>query len=333
MKKRKIIELGIFGLLLVATFAVVVFLSWQRLSEKANPQELGITYSIIFAEQLGLDAEETFLALLDEVQVKRWRIPVYWSLVEPESGQFDWSRYDWLLDQAERYDDVEITLVVGRKVPRWPECFIPDWVDRLPQDEQEQAVLVEVREVVEHFKDRTSVTRWQVENEPFLAFGECPHPSLELFQQEIALVRSLDDRPIQLTTSGEQEPWFDTAILGDVLGTSLYRLVYSDVFGFAFYPFGPQYYRLKAMAVSPLLDEVIISELQGEPWFFKPIEQMSIEEQYTAFDVEALQAHVKYAARTGLAETYLWGAEWWYYMKVNGDDRHWEAVKEIFSYD
>ncbi len=329
-RKLNFFDALIFGVVLIGTLFVVGYLSWQRSIERARPQKLGITYSIIFAEQLGIDWQEAYIALLDEVGVKRWRIPVYWSLVEGEQGIFDFSDYDWMLDAAEARGNVEITLVIGRKVPRWPECFIPDWVDRLPQHAQEAAVLSEIGEVVKHFKDQSSVVRWQVENEPFLYFGECPRPNLSLLRQEIALVRSLDNRPVQLTASGEQEPWLDAAVQADILGVSLYRIVWSDIFGFAFYPFSPGFYRLRANAVGTLVDSVIISELQAEPWFIKPADEFPIEDQYNSFDVKALQANIRFSARTGISEAYLWGAEWWYYMKVNGDDRHWEAVKEIF---
>jgi len=327
---HRLFEIALFGTVVAGAILVISFLSWQRAAERAEPQEFGVTYSIIFADQLGLDGRDVWSALLDDLEIKKFRVPVYWSLVESEQGQFDWSYYDWLLDEAEKREGVEITLAIGRKVPRWPECFIPDWVDLLPDRQQDQAVLNEVRQAVTHFKDRTSVTRWQVENEPFLAFGECPHPSLALVQQELAIVRSLDSRPIQMTTSGEQEPWVDTAINADIVGVSLYRLVWSDVFGFAFYPLGPGFYRARAEMIAPLVEDVIVSELQAEPWFTKPIEDMTIEEQYESFDVEAMLANVRFSERTGMSESYLWGAEWWYFMKENGDDRHWEAARDIF---
>ncbi|MFH1433999.1 MAG: hypothetical protein ABIG32_03845, partial [Candidatus Uhrbacteria bacterium] len=300
---HKLFEIALFGTVVAGAILVVAFLSWQRSAERAEPQQFGVTYSVIFAEQLGLDGREVWTALLDELQIKKFRVPVYWSLVESEQGEFDWSYYDWLLDEAEKREGVEITLVIGRKVPRWPECFIPDWVDLLPDREQDQAVLSEVRQAVMHFKDRFSVTRWQVENEPFLAFGECPHPSLSLLQQELAVVRSLDDRPIQMTTSGEQEPWIDTAINADIVGVSLYRLVWSDVFGFAFYPFGPGFYRARAEMIAPLVDEVIVSELQAEPWFTGPIDEIPIAEQYQSFDVESMLANVRFSERTGMSES------------------------------
>lgn len=332
-KKRKfrLFHVALFGSVLAATLLIVASLSVEQELKKIEPQKMGVTYSVVFADQLGLHSDQVFAALMDEVGVKRFRLPVYWSMVEAEDNNYDWSRYDRLLDAAEQREGIEITLAIGRKVPRWPECFIPGWVFLLSDEKQDEALLDYMREAVNHFKGYDVITRWQVENEPFLAFGECPHPSLNLFREELNMVRMLDDRPIQVTTSGEQEPWLDTAMNADIVGVSLYRLVWSDFFGFAFYPFSPAYYRIKAAATSPFADEVIISELQAEPWFTEPIEQIPIEDQYKIFDVKALEGNLDFAKRTQLDEVYLWGAEWWYYMKENGDNRHWEAVKEIFS--
>jgi len=332
MKKIGKFDVILFAAVLIGAFFVVGLLGWVRGHDQENPQELGVTFSIVFAEELGLDWQETFVALLDEVGVRKFRIPVYWDRLERQQGSYDWWELDRILYEASQREGVEITLAVGRKVPRWPECFIPDWVADLSGSDQEQAVLDEIWQIVSHVGNHPSVVRWQVENEPFLAFGEgCPAHTQDLLQREIDLVRSLDDRPIQLTVSGEQEPWLDAAARADVLGVSMYRLVWSDLIGFSLYPLGPEYYRVKAEAAKLLSDQVIVSELQAEPWFFKPIEDFSIEQQYQAFNVEALQNNVDFSAQTGLSESYLWGAEWWYYMKANGDGRHWEAIIQLFA--
>ena len=49
-----------------------------------DPEEgavLGITFSSRYATDLGLDWRETYTALLDEIGVRKVRIPVYWDLV------------------------------------------------------------------------------------------------------------------------------------------------------------------------------------------------------------------------------------------------------------
>jgi len=327
MRKLRKIDFVFLGAMLVGIFFIVWF-GWLRAD---SDQELGVTFSIAYAEELGLNPGDVFIGLLDEVGVRKFRFPVYWDRIEADRGQYDWGELDWYLWQASMRDDVEIVLAIGQKVPRWPECWLPDWFGQMSESDQEQAVLEMISAVVSHLGSDPVVTRWQVENEPFLAFGEgCPAITSNQLETEIDLVRSLDDRPIQLTASGEQEPWLDMAARADVLGISMYRLVYDEIAGFAFYPLSPEYYRVKAAAAELLADQVIVSELQAEPWFYKPIEDFTIQEQYQSFDVEALRNNVQFSAQTGLDESYLWGAEWWYYMMENGDDRHWQVAKELF---
>ncbi|MFH1142493.1 MAG: hypothetical protein ABIH67_00825 [Candidatus Uhrbacteria bacterium] len=327
MRKLRKTDFIFLGAMLVGIFFIALF----GLLRNDSEQELGVTFSVAYAEELGLNPGDVFIGLLDEVGVRKFRFPVYWDRIEIARGQYDWGELDWYLWQASMRDDVEITLAIGQKVPRWPECWLPDWFGQISESGQAQAVLEMISAVVSHIGSNPVVVRWQVENEPFLAFGEgCPAITSERLNQEIDLVRSLDDRPIQLTASGEQEPWLDMAVRADVLGVSMYRLVYDQIAGFAFYPLSPEYYRTKAGAAELLADQVIVSELQAEPWFYKPIEEFSLEEQYQSFDVQAFQDNVKFSEQTGLDESYLWGAEWWYFMKQAGDDRHWEAAKELF---
>jgi beta-galactosidase GanA len=55
---------------------------------------------------------ETYIALLDEVGVKKMRLPVYWDLVEKERGQYDFSDVDWQLAEAKKRN-VEVILSIG----------------------------------------------------------------------------------------------------------------------------------------------------------------------------------------------------------------------------
>jgi hypothetical protein len=44
-----------------------------------------------------------------------------------------------------------------------------------------------------------------------------------------------------------------------------------------------------------------------------------------------LEQNVSFAREVGVAEAYLWGAEWWYALKQVGEDRLWETAKHIFT--
>lgn len=313
-------------------FIVLVFVGIYFFLHRPTGQDqlYGITYSVQYAEYLGIDPQAAYLALLEDVGVKRIRLPFYWSRIEARNNQYDWQEMDWYIKQAEEHG-VEITAAIGRKVPRWPECFIPDWAEALDDGQLHNELMAYTRTLVNRYKDSPAIVRWQVENEAFFPFGMCPRPDVDNHLAELELVRSLDSRPIQATVSGELEPWFDAAALADVLGISMYRVTWNDFFGYFFYPITPGFYASRANSVRPLVDRVIISELQAEPWFPEAMENRTPQEWYQVFDADTMRKNIYFAQRTGLDEVYLWGAEWWYFLKINGEDGLWDVAREVFQ--
>jgi len=102
---------------------------------------------------------------MDDLGAKKIRIPIYWDLVESQRGQYDFSDVDWQLNEAAKRNS-EIILVVGQKVPRWPECAIPEWANR--DDQIRKRELLRFIDIsVDRYKNRPEVKFWQVENEPF----------------------------------------------------------------------------------------------------------------------------------------------------------------------
>ena len=77
----------------------------------------------------------------------------------------------------------------------------------------------------------------------------------------------------------------------------------------------------------------MVIELQGEPWSNVGINQLSHDEQVELFSPDYFADTIKYAKETGFDEYYLWGAEWWYYMKEKyNDNRYWEYAKNLFRH-
>ncbi|TAK03580.1 hypothetical protein EPO34_00240 [Patescibacteria group bacterium] len=297
--------------------------------DRPAPLQIGVTFSTAYANELGEDPEAAFRAVVSELGVRRIRLPVYWSEVEGERDAPDFAAYDRLVRLAEERG-VALTLAIGAKVPRWPECFVPDWAAGLPKDAFREELFSFLRETVERYRGSPAVERWQVENEALFPFGVCPKPDLPRLLDEVALVRSLDLRPIQATASGELESWALPAIPADILGVSMYRTTWNDWYGYFRYPIPPWFYRLRSALVSPLVRETVISELQAEPWFNGPVASRPLAYWAKAFTPHDLKENVAFAARTGMGEAYLWGAEWWYHLRQNGLPELWDTAKTFF---
>ncbi len=291
--------------------------------------KLGATFSKVYASDLGLDWKETFTAVLDDLGVRLLRIPAYWTDVEPVPGVYDFSSVDWQVDEAARRGST-IILAVGRKLPRWPECHVPDWAKSLDEAKAQAAVLNMVEATVLHFSKDPSIVAWQVENEPFFDFGICPPADDDFLRREIAAVRKIDPRPIVVSESGELSTWVQAAAYADILGISTYRVVWSRLTGYFFWPITPRVYQEKALAVSTLVRKIIITELQGEPWTTVPVTAMPLVQQFSLMNPDRLRANVVFARRIGFPEAYLWGVEWWYWLKKQGHPEMWEAAKAIY---
>lgn len=312
--------IGVFMIQIVAT----------NLDLEEKPVALGATFSKKYAESLGLDWKETYLAMLDDLKVKRLRIPAYWDDIEPEPGVYNFSIVDWQLQEAAKRG-VTVILAVGRKLPRWPECHAPAWTEGTPESLLRAKILTMVQTVVEHYRDNPTIVQWQVENEPFFKFGHCPEPNRALLEQEIAVVRVLDSRPIVISESGELSTWLNAASLADVLGISTYRIVWDKYLGYFFWPITPRYYISRAEAVRTLVGSVIITELQAEPWVTGAITHEPIESQLKLMNAKRLEDNVAFARRIGFTEAYLWGVEWWYWLKKQGHPELWEAGKKLYA--
>lgn len=297
----------------------------------SEPTQYGVTFSKQYAEYLDIDWKKAYIATLDDLQVRDLRIPIAWSEVEQEPGIYDFSDVQWMMDEAAKRN-ANVTLVVGMKVPRWPECYVPSWASGLSRNEFRTRVIDIVQVEVETFKDHPAFARWQVENEPFFPYGDCPKVDAKRFYGEINAVRGEDPvHPIMRTTSGEQSIWLFSAKGADVIGASLYRVVANPVFDRWVFPIPAVFYTIQSISAKAVVNDVIISELQAEPWLTIDPKIASSEKLYQLFTKEDLSQNLVYAQQTEISEIILWGVEWWYYVRERGDDRLWNAAKQLFQ--
>lgn len=292
----------------------------------------GVTFSTKMARELGLNWKEAYLAVLDDLQVKSVRLPVYWDQITPRRGEYNFTDYDWMLNEGKKRN-VEFVMNVGYRLPRWPECHAPGWMSNKNKDYREAEVLKMIETVVTRYRERGEIEYWQVENEPFLdVFGECPESDISFLQKEVALVRSLDSRPIMISGSGELSFWRDEFKTGDIFGTTLYRVVWGPYTGYIRYPLPASFYRLKASLAHIPLEKRFISELQAEPWVPSgSMKDMADSEAQKSFSVEQFKANAQFAINVNFQKAYLWGVEWWYKKVKDGNPEYWDFAKTLFK--
>lgn len=323
-------------LLAVCSFALLFYCFLWLVSIQKYSVEYGISFDKNQASYLGLDWKKTYLVMLDDLKPKYIRLSAKWDEIEKMQGRFDTSELDWQMNEAAKRG-VKVALVLGQKTPRWPECHIPEWAKlsvvsckscKLPVSEY-------VKYIVEKYKNHQALEIWQVENEPFIDFnfGECQNFNNQAISMELEAVKAIDNQhKIMLTDSGEMGAWYSASRHGDILGTTLYRIVKTPgghIWSYSWLPAGA--YKLKARLWGKNYENFFVSELQAEPWMngAHP-NDVPISEQEKTMNIKRLQKALDYTSHVGASRAYLWGVEWWYWMKEkNNDARYWDLIKNL----
>ncbi len=283
----------------------------------------GVTFSKPYATYLGLDWKATYLSILKDLHVKNIRIAIPWNDVETTEGNYAFDDYVFMVKEARKYN-VSVIPVLGERVPRWPECHTPEWARDISNASREKAILKLIEYEVGALKKFDNIELWQIENEPFVKFfGNCPKFREDFLEREIAVVKHIDGRGIMITDSGELGLWSNAAKHADVLGVTMYRWVFNTWFNYVKYPFPPMLYARKAQLVKHKGKgiRVVGSELQMEPWLRgTSIFDTPLSEQNITMNIEQFRENIAFARATGFDEHYLWGVEWWYFMKEKHSD-------------
>ncbi|MEI7424724.1 MAG: glycoside hydrolase family 2 TIM barrel-domain containing protein [Candidatus Staskawiczbacteria bacterium] len=338
---RKVIKIIVLSLLvLLAIIAVVFCYFFVGKASISNNITWGVDFSQMQAQSLKLNWKDVYLAIINDLGAKNIKIHTQWDWVEGKQNEYYFNDIDWQLSKAKE-KGVNIIYVVGMKSGRWPECHIPTWVNDLSEQQQKDATLNYIKEVVERYKNNSSIIYWQVENEPLFYFGICPdwyYKDKTFLKQEVDLVKSLDPlREVIVSDTGENSTWFGVAKVGDIVGTTMYREAWfhiSDNLGLSFhYLFPPVYYSRKSFLIDKIFNkDVICIELQSEPWVSKPFYDVPANEQSKTMNIDIFKSNIKYAKETGLDKFYFWGVEWWYWMKtIQNQPAIWNEAKQLFN--
>lgn len=314
----------------VIVLILLVFVVYALDFTSKTPATYGVTFSTKQAVRLTDDWKQMYRDIVSELPLDHIRLVAYWDDIEVYPGEYYLEDLRFQIEEAQKHD-IDVILAVGRRVPRFPECFAPEWVYDFPEEKQKVLQKQYMQAVVEEFMVYDNITHWQVENEFFLVtFGFCSEPDPEFLKEEIALIKNLDDRPILVTDSGELGNWSRIAQYGDVFGATLYRSVWNKHIGDFTWHLPAVFYKFKKDSVHRAgVEEAWIVELQGEPWGrdFGFITDLSIEEQFDQFGLEKFKSNVSYAHKSGFSHVTFWGVEWWHWLKRNGHPEFWEYVK------
>jgi len=325
MKPMILISLFLLIIILLFLFFFPIFKSPEKIS-------WGINFSQKFSQNLNSNWQENYLAILDELKPRNIKILTSWDFLEPRENNFYFQDIKWQVEEAQK-KNVNIILVIGMKTGRWPECHLPDYAKNLPKENLHERILILLEKTVQEFKNYQNIIAWQVENEPFFDFGECPFTKDEKFlKREVNLVKKLDpQRPVIISESGEASFWIKSAKIADIVSITLYRSVWSKVFQNKItYPLSPNFYSLKKLLIEKFFHKrVICGELQAEPWGKNLLYSLPLEEQKRLMPFEEFQNNLSFAKKTNFDTFYLWGAEWWYYMKNNNQPEYWQEIKSL----
>jgi hypothetical protein len=332
----------ILSVVFITTIVLISIIVWQSvislqmlMKNHGGPAVYGASFSPEQATALGLDWKETYQALLSDLGIKRFRLNSYWDVLEPKQGEYDYSSLDYELEQAKAHG-ATVTLSIGLRQPRYPECHQPGWASSMSKNDQDQALYSFVTQVVNRYKNDSTIESWQLENEAVnTVFGVCAHYDRDRLISEFGLVKRLDSsRPVIMSVSNEYGlPVGDPR--PDEFSLSVYRIVNNAHLpgGYFTYPFTPLFHGLRAAIIERFIHRpVFVGELQAEPWGPKFLADMSMDEQNKSMDAAKLTSIVQYARDTGLSTFDLWGAEWWYWRLQHGDPSVWAAAKQIYQH-
>ncbi|MEK7567526.1 MAG: beta-galactosidase [Patescibacteria group bacterium] len=328
---KKILK-AVFWAIALMVFILILF------SFRKNPEKIsyGVSFSKFRAEELGLSWKDVFISILDDLKVRNFRLSAHWPMIEPQKDNYNFEELDFQIKEAEERN-AEVILAVGKRLPSWPECHIPDWAKNLSSEEQEKEILIYIEKVIERYKSYENIKYWQVENEPYLsvfAKEQCGDLDEEFLKEEIALVKKLDpQRKVLITDSGNLGLWYKAWARGDVFGTSVYIYLWNPEIGQIKTIYKPFIYKAKTNISSFLFGkkEALLIELSLEPWLIEPINNVTLETQISRMDINKFAEVIDFAKRTGFDRQYLWGVEWWHWMKDKGYSEYFDEAKNVFS--
>ncbi len=326
---------------LLFIFVIGIFMysigEYYIVQQSNQPITLGVSFIPDYASYLGLNSQQTMKALL-KIGVRDFRLTSYWTDIEPTKGHYNFSQLDWEFKLAEEYH-AKITLVLGLRQPNWPECHIPNWATNEPTKTWQPQLYTVMKKVINQFKNSPSLQYYQLENEYFLkGFGNCTNFSRKRLIHEFNLIKQLD--PYHQIIIGRSNNAIGLPIgqpQPNIFSISIYRRVWDANVTHLYleYPY-PSWYFAFLAEMQQIFEgkNMYIEELQAEPWTPNglTITQTPLKVLNHALNAHQFQQNITFAKNTGMKTIMLWGAEYWYYLKVKyHDSSFWNIAKQEFK--
>lgn len=347
---------------------------WERMPIlHAAGTPFGISFRPLQARELNLDPR----AALDELIKYPFtvlRLAAYWDRIEPAPGKFDPSWLDWQVEAAENAGKQIIICVGPVKAFGYPEFFVPS--HRLPAPLPEGRLITPgshrplldagiefLTRIIDRYAVHSQVIAWQVEHESVdpLGMEHSWRLSAEFAAAEVAAARAADpSRPVLLngflpvSAPVAASQWWRTRDQGDSLAVAS-RL--ADIVGIDYYPrhalaaagsltlyldgiagqLGPRRYRGLAARGAAAGQQVMISEIQAEPWEAVTVPPSPPGRGMYSCLPGQLIANYNQCARwsrrypPGASAYLFWGAEYWLLRARQGDPAYLRAFGRVLD--
>jgi Cellulase (glycosyl hydrolase family 5) len=339
-----------FLLVLFLLYARDAIWQWTVRDPGRSPHlQIGTTFIKINAEHLGLDWRSAYREILNDIGIKQIRIPIFWDQLERTPGAFDWADLDWQMQQAQQ-SQAQVMLVVGHRVPRYPECYAPDWTKGMDDAAFKRSLLAMMETVVRRYRDHPALGAWQVENEPLAKImgkiwgdGSCRDVA-PWVAEEVRSVRRLNQRRLPVVVTYAFTPWTASQLRrtlddfgSDVVGITLFNKVFfrSPIFHgyvemFRLGPIAPLRLAYQRSLAQTKAKDFWVAEMQTEPWGPKgPYEFDRPEDAAISMNPVRLRQTWDAAVQGGASRVYLWGVEWCLVERQRGRSAMLDAVREL----
>jgi len=307
-----------------------------------SPSQLGINIHLAGIRHFGLDEKNTIQIMLD-LPYQHVRIPIPFDEIAPRKGVWDFSKRDYLLEQASKHNKT-IHLQFGAKTIGWPEVWLPRWLtDTHPYIHKAHACIDEEKEVQEFLLQALAKTtkRYislknigsiQIENEAFcrrLSVSNFRYISQEFHKKELAVLKKYNKTHIPILQNLPLNNVLDMFQAlpyvfqnSDVIGLNIYNQHIASPILRGFNTAGLRIGLPLVKGLSFLTKkQLYVTELQTAPW-------LSGGKSTTKFSEKAFRNMIYACLKNNTKIVFLWDIE---QILSKGSDMHKNLLTQLVT--